>query len=401
MKNVAKRAGLVLGICIAVVLVGYAIADRCLDKRGKVAVVNEPSFRCLPATMWNDNLATEGHLGSKESSEQLARAFRAGEAGTFKGAGGKQIAYRKFSVTPDMEKGTIVISSGRTESMLIYDELIRDLNANGYSVYIHDHRGQGLSERLTKADRQKSHIKSNFNDYVSDLHTFVNDIVKPDRPHKKLYLLAHSMGGAVASLYIEQFQGDFDAAVLVTPMHSAVPGWAAHGASYLQLFWADGYALGKSGYGPASVIDKESDLTHSRIRFERIREIYAANPGAQLGGPTHGWVYAASEAGTEAVANAGKIQIPVLILQASDDTAVDNKAQGEFCDKVPLNPLSHQKNCRGYLLPKSYHAVFNEADTYRVPALAKILDFLEHGHQDRDPRSPGEDCDPWQQKART
>ncbi len=54
-----------------------------------------------------------------------------------------KIKYRIFERAD--EKAAIVISSGRTECMFKYEETIYDLYEEGYSVYIHDHRGQGFS----------------------------------------------------------------------------------------------------------------------------------------------------------------------------------------------------------------------------------------------------------------
>jgi len=403
MKKRLKRAGVVVAISLVVLVGGYFLLDRLFNKCGKVDVVNKPSFKCLPSTVWDDSLATEGRLIRDEKAIQ--EHFQAAPLRHLKS--NPNIAYREFPLDPAIEKGAIVISNGRTESMLIYDELIRDLNGHGYSVYIHDHRGQGLSKRLIEGEEnsQKSHVTS-FDDYVADLKQFVDEVVKPAKIHarnKPVFLVAHSMGGAVASLYLENehYHGDFDKAVLVTPMHAAqIPWWAVPGATFLQAIRPEGYALGRSGYCPASFIDRESDLTHSRTRFERIREIYksaakaacdakAANKNSDLespllGGPTHGWIHAASEAGKKVVKHANQVTIPVLILQASDDTAVSNKEQKDFCDQVPKG------NCRGFLLPKSFHAIFNEADTYRVPAMTKIFDFLEHGHG-----ADAVPCDPW------
>ena len=55
---------------------------------------------------------------------------------------GVKIRYRIFERSS--QKAAVVISSGRTECMFKYDETIYDLYQKGYSVYIHDHRGQGF-----------------------------------------------------------------------------------------------------------------------------------------------------------------------------------------------------------------------------------------------------------------
>jgi lysophospholipase len=397
MKVTRNKLAVSLVVLTLVLSVAYLIADWALNVCGKSSLVNKPSFKCLPSDVWDDSLATEGRLRSDQSA--IEAHFNASPLEHFRSPiGDIRIAYRVFPPDPKVvKKGAIVISSGRTESMLIYDELTRDLNAHGYSVYIHDHRGQGLSDRLVEGkgdeDQQKSHVDS-FDDYVGDLKSFF-EIVKKAEGNQKPFLLAHSMGGAVASIYIEEYPDDFAAAVFVTPMSAAIPGWAARGAAFLQIFFPMHYALGRSGYCPAAFIDTESDLTHSRRRFERIRCIYnraAADAKAKhtqdprVGGVTHAWINAASNASVKLLKNAERIKIPVLVLQASDDTAVNNEAQGEFCKKAP--------SCQGFLLPKSFHAVFNEADTYRVPALTKILAFLDQGGKETAP-SKAEPCDPW------
>ena len=58
-----------------------------------------------------------------------------------------ELAYRCIEHPTPL--GFVVISSGRTESLLKYDETVYDLHSAGYSVFIHDHRGQGLSGSTT------------------------------------------------------------------------------------------------------------------------------------------------------------------------------------------------------------------------------------------------------------
>jgi lysophospholipase len=92
-------------------------------------------------------------------------------------------------------KGVLIISPGQTESSLKYAEVLYDLKDLGYSIYIIDHRGQGLSDR-TLPGTTLSHV-NRFKDYVDDFTTFVKDVVHPEN-YRHSVIIAHSMGGANA-----------------------------------------------------------------------------------------------------------------------------------------------------------------------------------------------------------
>jgi len=312
-----------------------------------------------------------------------------GKKGTFLGVDDIEIKYMTF-IRPD-EKGAIVVVSGRTESYIKYKELVCDLGKQGFSLYIYDHRGQGFSGRMTK-NPQKGHVWDFYN-YVEDLKTFYDTVVG-EKKHDNLFLLAHSMGGAVASLYIESYKDDFDAAVLSSPMHQPSTGLLSSTLTcakvkltsrirdfFIWLFgWEPRYVVGKGGY--ANLPFERNRLTHSEVRYKIFREEYEEHPAIKLGGPTTHWVSCACESSRQAREDAAQITIPVLVLQAEEDTAVTSRGQEEFCKNLKAGGKNQCETGSPVVIKGAYHELFIEKDGYRIPALTKIIDFINEESRD-------------------
>ena len=82
----------------------------------------------------------------------------------FNGKHDKRIAY---GVWPQAEPSPwLIISPGRIESYIKYQEVALEWAAQGYSIALIDHRGQGFSERLTE-HHEHGHVER-FKDYVDD-----------------------------------------------------------------------------------------------------------------------------------------------------------------------------------------------------------------------------------------
>lgn len=127
---------------------------------------------------------------------------------------GKELYTETFPA--DQSRGTVLILHGFTENVRKYAELIYSLLLNGFSVVSYDQRGHGRSWRDPEVrNLSVTHVDA-MADYVEDLRMVVETLLK-DSP-RPWDLFAHSMGGAVAALYLEGEDAAFDRAVLCAPM---------------------------------------------------------------------------------------------------------------------------------------------------------------------------------------
>lgn len=280
----------------------------------------------------------------------------------------KEIAYKTFLVKN--AKANIIISSGRTESMVKYQELIYDLNANTYSVYIHDHRGQGFSQRVAK-DTQLGHVNNFFN-YVEDMKQFVDSVV-PKKQNR--FLLAHSMGGAIASLYVEKYKEDFNGLVLSSPMHQ--PDLISSGTTKIvckliqhRKSNLNNYIIGEKSYDDEQRVFELNKLTHSSLRYDIMNHSYKTYPSTKIGGPSVNWVKEACRTSKKSVEMAKELRVPTLLVQAEKDEIVNLQPQNEFCNRASAW-------CRGVQIDDAYHELFIEKDEIRNKALTAIFMFFE------------------------
>lgn len=286
--------------------------------------------------------------------------------GTLTAADGITLAYM-VALHPKAH-ASIVLSSGRVESYLKYQELVFDLYQQGYSVYAIDHRGQGLSARMT-INPHMGHVRR-FNDYIDDFALFMHKIVL-NQAAQPLFLLGHSMGGAIGTLYLKQHPDIFTAAAFSAPMYGIklpMPkGFVRWLASKLDTSLNGGepnFVL--SGQNYKAVPFKGNDLTHSQSRYQAYRELYEAAPKLQLGSPTNRWLTESLDAADSCVLATTHIRTPILILQASEDKIVDNSAQN----------LAVSSHCQLKVIAGAAHEIFMEKDAYRNQALNYALEFF-------------------------
>ncbi|MEP2650655.1 MAG: alpha/beta fold hydrolase [Paraglaciecola sp.] len=285
--------------------------------------------------------------------------------GSFQGFGDVKIAY-SFVKHPS-PIGSIVISSGRIESMVKYKEVVFDLYQAGYSVFIHDHRGQGLSGRML-SNKHLGYV-TDFSDYVTDFKTFIDKVVTQHSEYQPK-LLCHSMGGAIGAMLILRYPHIFEKVAFSAPMFGILPilpRWLGQCLLGLHktLKSESTYFWGQKNYQNKPF--KDNDLTHSQIRYQVFRNEYHDQPNIQLGGVTGRWLKAAIEAMDNIENDALDFPIPSLVIQAGGDKVVDNKRQAYVASKLA--------NCRFMVIEKAKHELMAELDIYRGKAMNAILDF--------------------------
>ena len=271
---------------------------------------------------------------------------------------------------PNSERA-IVISSGRIECYEKYRELIFDLYQQGYSVYCVDHRGQGKSTRLTPK-RHLGHIDK-FNDYIVDFSLFIDHVVKPKK-HQDLFLLCHSMGGTIGTLYLHQHPNVFRAAVLSAPMLGIklpAPRMIIDGlAKILDIKNWPFYVLGGKDFQFKPFLGNE--LTNSTNRYLEFHRIYRTYPAVQLGAPSSHWLREALMAADDAKLLLPAIGTPTLTLQAKHDNIIDNNAFDDVFENLRSN-----SQCQRIHLDQAKHEILVEVDETRNQALDALFTFFD------------------------
>ena len=328
---------------------------------------------CSP---FNSEVSTKNHL-----QDELSCFWNRGIFDSFSGVNQVSIHYAQF-MQKEAGLHTIVVVPGRCESYLKYQELTFDLYSQGYNIFIIDHRGQGLSGRLLP-NLNKGYVHK-FQDYVDDLQYFIEKNVTPYISQKP-YLLAHSMGGAIATRYMQDCPNAIKAAVISSPMLGFNSGFLPPNIAKLlvatKLFlnnitcnnpW---YFWGQKNYSPTRFADNK--LTHSPNRYQNFIELYKNNKTIQLGGVTSHWLAQGIIAQKEIFAKLPQLKTPILLLQAGGDIIVCQQAQNDFC--LQLHAIQPQSCPNGLpsRIDDAFHELFFEVDDYRDKAITQSLNWFQ------------------------
>lgn len=271
----------------------------------------------------------------------------------------------------DAPRGSVTILHGMGESAEKYHELCYYFLQNGLSVFVFDQRGHGRSTR--EAQRGVVHIR-NFEQYVQDFADVIS--ANLDSLPTPRYLFAHSMGGAVAALYLERGGNVFEKAWLSSPAISVkIKGTPR---ALVRLICASACATGqghKRVHTMKAPLPPEKETCSgsscaSIARFEAYRAVKLGDARLHAAKPSYAWLRAAMRATSRMLRQKQLRHVctPVRILAAEQDHLVELDAQRAFARGIQDGEICEIAHAR--------HELFNERDCICHPYFNDLLDYF-------------------------
>lgn len=278
-------------------------------------------------------------------------------------------------------RGTVLLLHGFTENTLKYSELIYSLLYSGYSIAAYDQRGHGRSWRDPEVQPSSVTHVDWIDDYVQDLDLVVRNVLT-GLP-KPWFLFAHSMGGAVAALYLENRKPVFNRVVLCAPMiapnlSGLSPKAACRICRIASRFHREKHHpfFMKPYSGPE---DFHSSNATDENRFAWYDSIKAARSEFQNAIPSYQWILEAVRV-TETILKPGapeRIQCPLVLYTAGLDATVLPGPQEDFIRRV--------SGGKRVIVQGARHEIYRSKDDVFFPWWHSVLDFFSQENSMKDP----------------
>jgi len=241
-------------------------------------------------------------------------------------------------------RAVVVIAHGLAEHGGRYPEVAARFVASDYAVYALDHRGHGRSGgSRANIDR--------FAYLVSDLGTFAGRAQR-EHPGAPVFLLGHSMGGAVALACALRYKGSLKGLALSAP--ALATGEAVSSLKRLTLRLLSSLAPNAGALTlPAKAISRDPAVV----------EAYEQDPLVFRGAIPARTIVELLQAMAAFPASAPELRIPVLVQHGTADSLVPLAATRPVYDLLGQPKARTLRYYDGL-----FHEVFNEPERDRVIA---------------------------------
>jgi lysophospholipase len=234
-------------------------------------------------------------------------------------------------------KAVIVMVHGAMEHHRRYQWLIDKWRLAGFHVVMGDLPGQGMA-----TSSRKGHITT-FNEYLIEVKKWIRAAKQLNLP---VFLLGHSMGGLIVIRLLQEERIDIDGVILSSPCL----GLVTYPAKLL-----NGISIGLNVVIPSLKMNSGISVEMA-TRNEEVR-IVDKNDPLYVKKVSIRWYRELLKAMRLAFSQIDQVQdIPILVMQASEDKIVDKQVVKEWVNNVPLSEKSFKEwvNC--------YHEIYNEPE---------------------------------------
>ncbi|MCX6085484.1 MAG: lysophospholipase [Caldiserica bacterium] len=249
-------------------------------------------------------------------------------------------------------RGVVALVHGLGEYGGRYMDVGQSFVDRGYAFVAGDLRGHGVSEG-------RRAFVSHLDDFMDDLDRY-RDEVRARFPGKSLFLYGFSMGSTIGAAYLIRRHPHVAGAILCSGGFVMPPASAA--------------AMGKvrtlRHLVPTMAVSNGMGANRDKVCHDvGLLDAYDADPLVYKR-ITVGLAAVIGEANTEALARAGEIQVPLLVMHGADDVIAlpegsQRLAAGAFGD-VTLK-----------LWPGLYHFIHHEPDGAKEKVLGFAADWLD------------------------
>jgi alpha-beta hydrolase superfamily lysophospholipase len=262
--------------------------------------------------------------------------------GSFDGAAGKRI-YSQCWQPEEAARALVLVVHGAGEHSGRYTDLAQRFTARGYAVAALDHPNHGQSEgHYGHVDR--------FDEFMETLGIFHRRVCA-DFPGLPVFLLGHSMGGLIGSLYLLQRQAEFRGCVLSGPAVKTDIEPGVFQMLLIRLLSAVAPTVGvlqldANGVSrDRAVVDayvNDPLVNHGKMSARKVAELFRAMKHIQR--------------------HASEITLPMLLLHGEADSMASAAGSRFLHEHIS----STDKTLKIY--PGLFHEIFNEPEREQVIA---------------------------------
>jgi acylglycerol lipase len=251
--------------------------------------------------------------------------------------------YYQYWLPDGPPKAVLLVVHGLAEHSGRYGNLVGHFVPLGYAVYGIDHIGHG------KSDGTRAYV-DRFEDFLEPLRTYYG-MVREWQRGRPVFLIGHSMGGLIAAAHLLENQEDLKGAVLSGPSVK-IPDNISQAVIFI-------------GKVLSALIPKAGILALALdpsgvSRDPAVVRAYVDDPLVHTGKITARLGAELLKTMRHVAAEAGRIRLPILILQGGADKLVDPAGARMLYDLVG----STDKTLKVY--DGLYHEVYNEPERQQV-----------------------------------